>query len=146
MHDIYALIKSDLQKSGLPVHDAKTHHGLLRHLMLREGVHTDHILVNLSIASKHFSDHPKDQTIWRNLLKKRKQDTQMQERITTFILSENNGLADIMRDAQTTHEIIWGEGKIYEELHYPDANSDEAEPTIVRFGISPASFFQTNTT
>ncbi len=142
MHKVFERIKFDLKKSGLPVHDAKTHKWLLRHLMVREWVHTNHILVNLSLASKHFTDHPKDQQIRRNLLKDWKQDVLLHDLITTFILSENNGLADIMRDADTTHEVIWWEGKIYEELHFQKEN-DEKE--IVRFAISPASFFQTNT-
>jgi len=145
MHALYTKIKSDLQKSGLPVHDAKTHHGLLRHLMIREWIHTQHLLVNLSIASKHFADHAKDQATRRDLLSAWKQDPFMQEHITTFILSENNGLADIMRDADTTHEIMRWEGKIYEELHFAWETS-EADKTILRFAISPASFFQTNTT
>lgn len=143
MHSIYSRIKSDLQNSWLPVHDAKTHHGLLRHLMIREWVHTWHILVNLSIASNHFTDHPKHEKLWRDVLKKRKQDKELNESITTFVLSSNNWLADIMRDPDTTHEVIRWEGKIYEELHIQ--KWDEEDITTLRFAISPASFFQTNT-
>jgi len=161
MHEVYNRIKSDLKNSGLPVHDAKTHHGLLRHLMIREWVHTDHILVNLSIASDHFADHPKHEQLWRDVLKKRKQDSELHEKVTTFVLSSNNGLADIMRDPDTTHEVIWWEGKIYEELHLKKSeerkwsqknqidhqtSSDTSSDFItMRFAISPASFFQTNT-
>lgn len=143
MHAIYNRIKSDLKDSDLPVHDAKTHHGLLRHLMIREWVHTDHILVNLSIASNHFSDHPKHEKIRRDVLKKRKQDKELNESVTTFVLSSNNGLADIMRDPETTHEVIWWEWKIYEELHMQGVEG--REDIVLRFAISPASFFQTNT-
>ena len=139
MHEVYVRIKDDIKKSGLPVHDAKSHQGLFRHLMLREWIHTNHILMNLSYATKHFQEHPKDEQKRRALLDSRKMDKKLQESVTTFVLSDNNGLADIMRGPDTTHEIIRGEGKIYEELHYPGGE-------VVRFGISPASFFQTNTT
>ncbi len=150
MHSMFDRIKKDLKKSWLPVHDAKTHHGLLRHLMIREWVHTNHLLVNLSIASKHFDDHPKDQKIRKEVLKSWKSDKTLQDVITTFVLSENNGLADIFSWADTTHEIMRGEWKIYEELHF-NAPEDLAtwseiqNKTILRFAISPASFFQTNT-
>ncbi len=142
MHKIFHRIKAFLQDSGLPVHDAKSHTWLFRHLMIREGIHTDHILVNLSIASKHFEKNQKDYSVRQETLKALKQNGELQEGITTFVLSENNGLADIMRDADTTHEVLRWEGKIYEELHFPQEGKEDV---VLRFSISPASFFQTNT-
>ncbi len=149
MHEAYETIKSDLKESWLPVHDAKTHLWLLRHLVIREWVHTNHLLVNLVIASNWFQDHPKHQTIWNWLLKKWKQDEHFQSLITTFVLTNNNGLADVVRGVDITTEILWWEGKIYEELHYVSGNEPddrkETETVKVRFGVSPFSFFQTNT-
>ena len=70
-------------------------------------MHTGHLLVNLSFASKHFQEHPKDEQKRRTLLDAWKKDNKFQESATTFILSDNNGLADIMRGPDTTHEVLW---------------------------------------
>lgn len=125
MHKIYAYIKQQLQRSKLPVHDAKTHQWLLRHLVIREGVHTGHILVNLAIAAKHFEVYTKDKKIWEHLLSAWKKDLFLQKQVTTFVVTENNGLADIVRWQDSVSFVIRWEGRIFEELrmnykHHPE--------------------------
>lgn len=96
MHDLFVYLKQQIASSGLPVYDVVTHQGLLRHLVIREGVHTGQLLVNLVIASQHFGVHAADKQKWDNLLANRKQDERLQDRLTTLVVTENNGLADVV--------------------------------------------------
>lgn len=143
MHAIYMRLKADVKESGLPVYDAKQNDWFLRHMVIREWVHTWHILVNMSIATDRLVAHPKHAKIWQGILKKWKQDPEVSESITTMILTNNNGKADVVRGVDVTQDILRGEGKIYEELIY--TNIKDESNTILRFGISSFSFFQTNT-
>ena len=73
----------------------------------------------------------------------------LKKQISTFVISYNNGLADIVRNAETEIKTFRGEGMIYENLDFSafmDTNPDqESEAITVNFRISPSSFFQTNT-
>lgn len=72
----------------------------------------------------------------------------MQEHITSLVLNENNGLADVVKPEEVHMEHVRGPGTIYEELHFEldDTQEDQKEDTkVMRFRISPFSFFQTNT-
>lgn len=100
------------------MYDAMSHQGLLRHLVIREGVRTDHIMVNLAIAPKHFLTHPKDKKIWANILSTRKKDSFLQEQLTTLVITENDGVADTVRGNDITLHTIRGEGRIFEELRF----------------------------
>jgi len=96
MDDIFSHLKKLLKQSGLPVYDQKTHQGVLRHLVMREAVHTDQILVNLVVSDKQIADLQLDQT--RNALKQSfLQDEFLQAKVSCFFVTKNNGLADIVR-------------------------------------------------
>lgn len=138
-NSIYEYIKKLCQDSWLSTHDQKTHQGVFRHLVIREGINTEQILVHLVIADKDLSD---EQKILREQFKQLcMNDAFLKDSITTWIMSYNNGLADIVRAADTRTETRWWDGYIYEKLIFP---KDE-ELVEVNFRISPFSFFQTNT-
>ena len=151
MHKIYTRLKAELEASWLPVYDAKQHEWFLRHLVIREWVNTWHILINLSIATDWLTTHPKHNKIRQDLMKWWKQDPAFNELVKTFVLTNNNGLADVVRWVDVTQDILRWEGKIYEELRYKnivdweDKDEKWTKDTILRFGISSFSFFQTNT-
>ncbi|MFT5285942.1 MAG: 23S rRNA (uracil1939-C5)-methyltransferase [Planctomycetota bacterium] len=100
--------------------DTKEHEGVLRHLVLRHGVHTNDIMVYLvtsregddvaRYAQAILSEHPE---------------------ITTFIHGVNDGLASVATSA--TETVLHGPGVIHERMGELD------------FEISSTSFFQTNT-
>lgn len=142
MHEVYTYIKELCKKSGLPVYDQKRHEGIFRHLVIREGVHTQQILVNLSYANEQLSAHPSFQKKRKELLQTRKKDTRLREHVTTFLLTSNNGLADVVRGQDISMDILRGEGKIMEELHMQTTDNKKS---ITQFQVSPFSFFQTNT-
>lgn len=100
-------------------------------------MHTGHVLVNCSIASAWFHDHPEDEQRRKQLITSRQEDAFLQERVSTLLITENNGLADSVFHPYVTTSLVWGEGRIFEEMHMGEQ--------ISRFQISPFSFFQTNT-
>jgi len=139
-NSIFQYIKKLCKDSWLPVHDQKTHFGFFRHLVIREGVNTDQILVNLVIADQYL--HDANKTPIRNKLKQiLLSDDFLQKSITTFVVTTNNGLADIVKGQNISLEILRGNGHIFETLCL-NLNQKKSE-TIFR--VSPFSFFQTNT-
>lgn len=141
MHQVYAYLKGILQKSWLPVYDIKQHTGFLRHLVLREGVHTEQLLVNLVIAPKHFETVPPHQQIREQIQQQFLADQFLQERVSSFCITINNGLADVVKASDYALQILRGEGQYFEQLHL----THQGETTISQWRVSPFSFFQTNT-
>jgi tRNA/tmRNA/rRNA uracil-C5-methylase (TrmA/RlmC/RlmD family) len=143
-NQIFQQIKKLCFDSGLPVYDQKTHQGFFRHLVLREGVNTGQLMVNLSVCLANLSD---DQThIWEALLEQLKTHPTIQEKVTTFVITYNEGLADTVKNEKSETKTFFGDGYIYETLKL-DATlmSKEALQKEITFRISPFSFFQTNT-
>lgn len=137
---LYDYIKKLCQESKLPTYDQKVHHGVFRHLVIREWVNTGQFLVHLVIADKEFDDDKR--ALWLQLQERIQQDEYLTQTIDTWVVSYNNGLADIIRTADTRTEIWRGEWTIYEKLIFPGEKDDTHE---LNFRISPFSFFQTNT-
>lgn len=132
---IFARIKELCKNSWLPVYDQKTHQGFFRHLVIREGFHTGQFLVNLSVADKNLKasqSKKRDQ-----LLETLKKDELLKDKVTTFVITYNNGVADTINNKESETKTFRGDGCIYEKLIFDDAE--------ISFRISPFSFFQTNT-
>lgn len=140
MHSVYARIKHDLQESWLPVYDVKRHEWLLRHLVIREWVRTGQLLVNISMASAWCEKHPKHQKIFDSLVAWWQNDKNIAELVTTLVITHNDWLADIVNGRDSTLEVLWWPGSIFEWLQTGKSDKD-----MVRFQVSPFSFFQTNT-
>lgn len=132
MRAVFTYCKELLKATGLPVYDQMRHDGVLRHLMIRQGKHTDQMMIILSIADQQAS--LRDMALLRTTLL---EDTKLRELVTTAVLVVNNGLADIIYDRDSQSEILWGDGLIREELHFDE--------TKLWFEIAPTAFFQTNT-
>lgn len=135
VHQIYSRIKSDLIDSWIPVYDPKTHIGCLRHLVVREWIRTWHCMVNLALSDTRLIAHSKHQRILDELINVRSKEL---TQATTMVLTTNNGLADIVHSPESTTQICWGEWVIYEWLQFEGID-------MLRFQVSPFSFFQTNT-
>ncbi|MDR2415105.1 MAG: hypothetical protein LBD75_00345 [Candidatus Peribacteria bacterium] len=130
-NQIFQTIKKLCLESGLPVYDQKIHQGFFRHLVLREGVHMGQLMVNLSVCLANLNDK---QTKQREvLLQQVKEEKSLRELITTFVITNNAGLADTVKNEKSETSIFRGEGHICELL------------CSCTFRISPFSFFQTNT-
>lgn len=106
------------------------------------------MLINLSVANQNLAAEQGEIQLWELFLEKLKSDAFLQEQVSTFVVSYNNGLADIVRNAETEIVPLWGEGVIYEILDFSQFSNSKAtnqEQTSLKFRISPSSFFQTNT-
>ena len=108
------------------------------------------MLVNLVVADQHLvSDKTKQQR--DTLLETLKSDKTIQSEVTTWVITYNNGLADITHTPDSETKIFFGEGQIYDQLRFAEDNGEtiitpETPRDIhVNFRISPFSFFQTNT-
>lgn len=64
-NQIFQQVKKMCFESGLPTYDQKTHQGFFRHLVIREGVNTGQMLVNLCVCESNLT---KEQVkIWESL-------------------------------------------------------------------------------
>ncbi len=143
MHKVYAYVKKLCFDSWLPVHDQKFHTGFFRHLVMRAGHNTGHLMVNLVVADQQLlTDEAKTQ--WKTLRASFLHDPFIKEHVRTFLITSNNGLADIVKWKDSTSEILFGDGTIYEKLVF-NSQKSEQESVEVSFRISPFAFFQTNT-
>lgn len=138
------------QDSGLPVYDQKVHTGVFRHLVIREGVNTKQIMINLVYASEQLLT-PSLQKQRDTLVQQFSQDAFLREHVTTFLLTTNNGLADIVKGKDIQTSLLFGDGVIYEKLRLQTSedsvhtSEEEKEYVEASFRISPFAFFQTNT-
>lgn len=153
MNQIFKTIKDLCFNSWLPVFDQKTHQWFFRHLVIREWIHTEQLMVNLSISFWNLNE---EQTkLWENLMENFKNNEFLKKNITTFIITYNEWLSDTVKNDQSEARAFWWEWYIHENLIFVWWNKDNnggenSEPeqnneTQLTFRISPFSFFQTNT-
>jgi 23S rRNA (uracil1939-C5)-methyltransferase len=114
-NQIFQTLKKLCFNSGLPVYDQKTHQGFFRHLVLREGVNIGQLMVNLSVCEENLS--AEQMKVWEALLEHFKADAFLKEQITTFVITNNVGLADTVKNEKSETKIFRGEGYIHETLN-----------------------------
>ncbi len=91
-------LKELCKASKLPAYDQMTHQGFFRHIVIRQGFHTDQSLVNLAVADNNLKTSA---TKKRNVfLETLKQDPLLKEQVTTLVITYNNGLADIIKSQE----------------------------------------------
>lgn len=148
-NQVFSHLKTLCKSSWLPVYDQKTHQGFFRHLVIREGINTGQMLINLCVANENLTDKQWETQLRESFLETIKTDSFLLEQISTFVISYNNGLADVVRNAQTEIKTFRGEGAIYETLDFsaftPKEEDKKTDLVTINFRISPSSFFQTNT-
>ncbi len=81
--------------------------------------------------------------MWDAFLVNLKKDEYLTKTVNTFVVTYNNGLADIIRSDNYRTELLWGDGYMFEKLLFPSKDSEDYAE--LNFRISPYSFFQTNT-
>ncbi len=153
---IYNHIKELCRSSGLPAYDQMTHQGFFRHIVIRQGTNTDQFLVNLAVADNNLKTKNDKQR--NRLLDILKTDEFLQNNVNTFVITYNNGLADIVRSQDCETKTCRWAWYIHEVLQFKtshkkeqisqvsqDEKSEESSFIDVTFRVSPFSFFQTNT-
>jgi 23S rRNA (uracil1939-C5)-methyltransferase len=119
---LLADVRRFMQDSKLPVHNPKTHKGLLRTLLLRRGIHTGEHMIAFLVNAKKKELEPLFQQFMRFAGR---------PGLASLMVIENTGLND-KPEAPVVHTLV-GKPYITERLF------------DLEFDISPFSFFQTNT-
>lgn len=110
-------------EKNLPYYRTMNHKGYLRHLVVRKGIHTNEIMVNIVTSSQEdFNMNEfKDMLLGLNL----------KAELVGVLHTINDGLADAVQCDEL--RVLYGRDYIQEEI------------LGLKFKISPFSFFQTNT-
>ncbi len=104
---LYNHIKDLCRSSGLLAYDQMTHQGFFRHIVIRQGTNTDQFLVNLAVADNNLKTKNDKQR--NRFLETLKADEILKKKVNTFVITYNNGLADIVKSNECETKTLRGE-------------------------------------
>lgn len=143
-NDLYRYLKNIFINSGLPIYNKKTHIGFYRHLVMRKWVNTNQMLINLVVSNQYLLNNIVAAKQFESLKETLSKDEYLSKTITTFVITYNNWLADIVKWQDIKTDLLWWDWYIYENLKFTQLDWEGKEVDL-KFRVSPFSFFQTNT-
>ncbi|MBQ8956862.1 MAG: 23S rRNA (uracil(1939)-C(5))-methyltransferase RlmD [Lachnospiraceae bacterium] len=120
---VRAYVLSHARENDLSFYHRYSNTGFLRNLLIRKGIHTGEILVDIVTTSERSID--------REELVRGIGGLKLEGTVVGILHTVNDGVADVVKDEGT--EVFFGRDFLYDEL------------LGLRFKISSFSFFQTNT-
>lgn len=121
--NILKAVLSYARENNYSYYHKRSHQGLLRHLVIRKGIMTGAILVNLVTSSQGTID---EEGLTNAIL-----DLPLKGQVQGIIHTVNDSLADVVQE--DSGKILYGQDFITDKLY------------DLSFKITPYSFFQTNT-
>lgn len=127
---ILEIIKSWMEQNNIMPYDEKSGQGLVRHVLIRTGYHTDEIMVCLVVNGNKLADKHKESLVRRLTEVSMDSDISTGKSIASIMLNFNSDNTNVILGRKC--ETLWG--KSYIEDFIGD----------VKYQISPLSFFQVN--
>lgn len=122
---VQTIVKSFAQKTNLKAYNTKSHEGFFRHLVVRKGVNTGDLLVNI-VTNKQ---EDINKTFFNSLV------TELSSFCSSIYWTQNSKYSDAVHAESLT--LLYGKENITESLTVANKKFN--------FSIAPFSFFQTNT-
>ena len=122
---VEAIVKDFAIKTNLKAYNPKSHEGFFRHLVVRKGINTGDLLVNI-VTNKQENIN---KTFFEPLVK------DLSSFCSSIYWTQNSKYSDAVNAESLT--LLYGKENISEELNIAGK--------IFKFSVSPFSFFQTNT-
>ncbi|MCI8994045.1 MAG: 23S rRNA (uracil(1939)-C(5))-methyltransferase RlmD, partial [Eubacterium sp.] len=113
------------REKEVPFYHKMSREGVLRHLLVRKGIHTKEILIDLITTTQD-----KDLSVLLKEYTERLLKLSLRGKIAGILHTENDSMADAVINENT--ELLYGREFFYEDL------------SGLKFKITPFSFFQTN--
>ena len=130
-----------MEENKVSAYDEETGKGIVRHVLIRNGIYSGQVMVCLVINAKHL---PAADDLVRRLAQI--------EGMASVSINVNTRRTNVIMGTETS--VLWGEENIKDSLHILDVEypaEDQAECPVfshtgqqVTFGISPLSFYQVN--
>lgn len=73
-------------------------------------------MVHLSVASDQLQHIKDGKQLRQKFVQRISTDPKLQELVTTVVVTNNNGLADIVTSGDVPSDVLRGEGRIWEEM------------------------------
>jgi 23S rRNA (uracil-5-)-methyltransferase RumA len=120
-----SIVKDFAIKTNLKAYNTKSHEGFFRHLVVRKGVNTGDLLVNIVTNKQENIDKKFFEPLVKNL----------SSFCSSVYWTQNSKYSDAVHAETLT--LLYGKENINEELNIAEKN--------FKFSVAPFSFFQTNT-
>lgn len=127
---ILDIIKSWMELNGVRPYDEETEKGLIRHVLIRTGYHTDEIMVCLVINATSMPKKLADSLVNRLTQVSFDAEESSNKKITSIMVNYNTEKTNVILGNRC--DTLWG--RAYIEDYIKD----------IKFQISPLSFFQVN--